>query len=317
MSQPWTEKYRPNLICDIQNQDNIIETIRMGIDKSDLPHLLLYGSPGTGKTSTALAVCNEIYKNKSDLIRNVLELNASDERGIDVVRSKIKAFSQTRVNNYPFKILILDEVDTMTYDAQAALRRTMEVYSSTTRFILMCNYLTRIIQPITSRCAKFRFNPISISSTVKFIKDIYNKEGYDINNDIILKVASLAEGDLRRAVNIAQVIPNLDLTIDEIPDIMGCIPHNNVRLLWENIKDLNFSIDDLVNKTIEINKLGYPMKKYIQILSEIIISDNTITSFIKGNICKIISDVDMKLSIGCSHEVHIIGLVLEARTFIE
>ena len=165
-TQLWVEKYRPTRIDDLASQEEVTKTLRGAIAQGQLPHLLMYGPPGTGKTSTILAVARTLY-HPSVLKDRVLEMNASDERGIKVVRDKIKNFASHSVSSQkfdgypspPFKIIILDECDSMTKDAQGALRRTMEVYSSTTRFCLICNYVSRIIEPLVSRCAKLRFSP--------------------------------------------------------------------------------------------------------------------------------------------------------------
>ena len=162
-NSPWVEKYRPTNVNDILSQDEIVNCLNSAIINKNLPHLLFHGPPGVGKTTTALALCNHLF---GDSYRDrILELNASDDRGIDIVRKKIKTFaslsiSQNKENDDlpPFKIIILDEVDNMTQDAQAALRRIMESYSKITRFILICNYITYVIEPINSRCVNLDSN---------------------------------------------------------------------------------------------------------------------------------------------------------------
>ena len=174
---PWVEKYRPSTVDEVSHQDEVIRTLKMSIDQGNLPHLLFHGPPGTGKTTTVLAVARALYG--PELYRSrILELNASDDRGISVVREKIKVFAQGAVGGqktpgYPcprFKLIILDEADTMTPEAQSALRRVMEAYSKVTRFVLICNYVTRVIEPLASRCAKFRFKPLPISSMIERIQ---------------------------------------------------------------------------------------------------------------------------------------------------
>lgn len=318
MSLPWSEKYRPKNINDVKNQDNIVKMIQFGIKSGNLPHLLLHGSPGTGKTSTALAICNEIYKSHENIRRNVLELNASDERGIDVVRSKIKTFSQTTVFGFPFKVIILDEVDTMTNDAQSALRRIMETFSETTRFFLMCNYLTKVIYPIVSRCAKYRFSSIETESIENILRNIFKCENVSVSDNIIKEISILSDGDLRKSINTAHLVSVIDVrSTSEIADLMGCIPESYVESMWCKIKNTDcVSQNDLVDETYKTLRDGYSIRFYIEKLANIVVLDESLPSSARENICKLLSQVESRLVMGSSHEVQFLGLILECRSMI-
>ncbi|KAL8950750.1 MAG: hypothetical protein Q9222_003224, partial [Ikaeria aurantiellina] len=212
--QPWVEKYRPKNLKDIAAQDHTITVLQRTLQASNLPHMLFYGPPGTGKTSTILALAKELYGPEMFKSR-VLELNASDERGISIVREKVKDFARMQLSNPPihykdkypcppYKIVILDEADSMTQDAQSALRRTMETYSKITRFCLICNYVTRIIDPLASRCSKFRFKSLDQGNAKKRLEEIANMENVKLESGVIDALIECSEGDLRKAITFLQ-----------------------------------------------------------------------------------------------------------------
>ncbi|RPA96156.1 P-loop containing nucleoside triphosphate hydrolase protein [Choiromyces venosus 120613-1] len=211
---PWVEKYRPKNLNDVSAQDHTISVLKRTLQSSNLPHMLFYGPPGTGKTSTVLALAKELYGPELMKTR-VLELNASDERGISIVREKVKNFARITVSNAssaqssnypcpPYKIIILDEADSMTQDAQSALRRTMETYSKITRFCLICNYVTRIIDPLASRCSKFRFKPLDEENARSRLEEIARAENVEYEDGVIDALIKVSEGDLRKAITYLQ-----------------------------------------------------------------------------------------------------------------
>jgi len=199
----WIEKYRPIRLRDIAGQDEIIERLESYVRNGNLPHLLFTGSAGVGKTTAAVSLAREFFGESWHM--NFRELNASDERGIDVVRNQIKQFARTSpLGGATFKILFLDEADALTTDAQAALRRTMESYAQTCRFILSCNYSSKIIDPIQSRCAIYRFKPLGKPAISEEIQKIATKEGITVSDDAIDAIVYVAQGDMRKAINALQ-----------------------------------------------------------------------------------------------------------------
>ncbi|EMD39294.1 hypothetical protein CERSUDRAFT_152406 [Gelatoporia subvermispora B] len=200
---PWVEKYRPVTLDDVVSHKDITSTIEKFIEKNRLPHLLFYGPPGTGKTSTILAVARRIYG--SEYRKQILELNASDDRGIDVVREQIKNFAETRtLFSKGFKLIILDEADMMTTAAQAALRRVIEQYTKNVRFCIICNYVNKIVPAIQSRCTRFRFSPLPISEVEKRLQKVIESEGVKLTDDGKKALLKLSKGDMRRALNVLQ-----------------------------------------------------------------------------------------------------------------
>jgi len=199
----WTEKYRPSKFEDIKGQEEIVSKVKAFVEQKNLPHLLFAGPAGIGKSTLALVTARQMFG--SDWKQNFLELNASDERGIDVVRVKVKDFARTKaIGDVPFKIIFLDECDALTRDAQQALRRTMENYAATCRFILACNYSSKIIDPIQSRCAMFRFRPLAKEHMLELVNYIVEKENLKVDDAAKDALIEVSGGDCRKFENVLQ-----------------------------------------------------------------------------------------------------------------
>lgn len=318
---PWIEKYRPQNMNSIYHQEHITDILKASMDTGNLPHLLFYGHPGTGKTSTILALAKTLFG--PELFRHrVLELNASDERGIKVIREKIKTFAQqsVKVSNdkdkkYPsFKIIILDEADMLTTDAQSALRRIIEKYSKVTRFCLICNYITRIIEPLASRCAKFRFQSLSKESIHQRLDEICRYEKFEIKEDILDLVIQSSEGDMRKAVNYLQfiyILNRADSSDTYKYDILGIIPEEIMNQMWYHIIYGTFeNMTQYMTKTL--NK-GYPVSKIIRTLLHQImlneIEDLKMKEEEKARICIEIAEIENGLQESILEDVHLLHVL--------
>ncbi|MCI4455980.1 MAG: replication factor C small subunit [Sulfolobus sp.] len=225
----WVEKYRPKSLDDIVNQKEIVERLKKFVADRNMPHLLFAGPPGTGKTTAALALVHDLYGDNYK--QYFLELNASDERGIDVIRNKVKEFARTvPPGDVPFKVVLLDEADNMTADAQQALRRTMELYTQTTRFILACNYLSKIIEPIQSRTALFRFYPLKKEDVVNRLAYIAKNEGVEYDEKALETIYDITQGDMRKSINILQAASAYGkVTVEAVYKVLGLAQPKEVR----------------------------------------------------------------------------------------
>ncbi|XP_027901770.1 replication factor C subunit 2 [Vigna unguiculata] len=317
-SQQWVEKYRPRQVKDVAYQEEVIRVLTNTLETGSCPHMLFYGPPGTGKTTTALAIARqlfgpELYKSR------VLELNASDDRGINVVRTKIKDFAAVAVgtskrkNGYlcpPFKIIVLDEADSMTEDAQNALRRTMETYSKVTRFFFICNYVSRIIEPLASRCAKFRFKPLSEVIMSSRILYICKEEGLYLDTAALSTLSSISHGDLRRAITYLQSAARLfgsSISSENLISVSGVVPEKVVEAVLQACRSGNF---DFANK--EVNNFiaeGYPASQMLTQLFEAIVEENDLSDEQKARISKKLGEADKCLVDGADEYLQLLAVV--------
>ena len=323
----WNEKHRPLTVNKII-QPEIKQLLASKNNLSDLPHMLFYGPPGIGKTTTALAICKYIYtsnqKNShlfTQIIKErILELNASDERGIKVVRDKIKTFAAHALHNYEgiplFKIIILDEADVMTNDSQFALRRIIEQYSHITRFILICNYVTKIIPPLASRCSKYKFDSINIIKMTNIIENILINEKIQYNNIELIcqKIYNISKGDLRKTITMLQRavyitnLNNTDLNIEVIDEISGMIPTEYIQQLYNIIiSNIDTYINITTNLILLLNK-GYSASNIINDLSITILNDKNINDKNKSLIFVKMSDISNLLSNGSDDYIQLLVL---------
>lgn len=308
----WVEKYRPSKLEEISSQKIIIDALQNVLITKKIPHLLFYGPSGSGKTSTILALAKELFK--TDLSMNrVIELNASDERGINIIRDKIKKYSKQLMNTSnnlpPWKFIILDEADTMTTDSQFALRRIMEQYSKITRFCIICNYHTKIIDPIISRCATFHFKPISPDSILEKLQFICTNENINYNDTLLKKIIELSRGDLRKAINFLQKCHNVynnSFNIDLLKEISGIINDTTFKQLMNCIikKDI-INVDEIINN---IHREGYSLVNQILLFHNYIINSD-FSDDIKSKIIYLLCDIDHNLIKGCNEYIQFLRLV--------
>lgn len=334
---PWVEKYRPKSLNDVSSQEHTIKVLTQTIKSGNLPHMLFYGPSGTGKTSTILALAKELYGPNLYKSR-VLELNASDERGISIVREKIKNFARLTISNPtkedlqnypcpPYKIIILDEADSMTNDAQSALRRTMENYAGITRFVLICNYITRIIDPITSRCSKFRFKLLNNENAQLRLKYIGHQENLRFeseNNEhqVIQELLKISGGDLRKAITYLQSAAKLSetfdinhhqslITIQSIRETAGILPDDILAELIQfiKLKTQQSRLIKYIDQSIILS--GWSAQILLDQLHDKLILDESINSLLKNKISQIFFQLDRKLNNGTDEHIQLLNVLLQ------
>lgn len=343
--QPWVEKYRPKTMDEVSSQDHAVSVLKKTLLTTNLPHMLFYGPPGTGKTSTILALARELF-GPDQFRHRVLELNASDERGIAIVREKIKDFARQTPKAVtsaasdgkvypcpPYKLIILDEADSMTQDAQGALRRIMETYAKITRFCLICNYVTRIIEPLTSRCSKFRFKPLDTSSTSIRLKEIAAAENVEVSDDVVSALVTTSGGDLRRAITYLQSCSRLaHATVDEVnkapqkirpedvQEIAGVVPDHVIEsfaavlgvevdgasknsMSIDNATVRAKTFDDVRKKVKEISREGYSAAQILSQLHDVVILHPRLDARRKAACALILGEADKALCDGADEEL--------------
>ncbi|KAH8694055.1 hypothetical protein BGW36DRAFT_418639 [Talaromyces proteolyticus] len=348
--QPWVEKYRPKSLDDVAAQDHTTTVLQRTLQASNLPHMLFYGPPGTGKTSTILALAKSLFGPVLYRTR-ILELNASDERGINIVREKIKDFARTQLSQPtgldaayreqypcpPFKIIILDEADCMTHDAQSALRRTMEQYSRITRFCLVCNYVTRIIEPLASRCSKFRFKALDGVAAGDRLEDIAKAENLVLEKGAVETLIRCSEGDLRRAITYMQSAARLVgaqqkkqqeggdgdvemgdadsssiITIRTIEEIAGVVPESVLDRLTQAMqpKKLGSAYEAVATVVSDIVADGWSATQILSQLYQRVVFNDAIPDIQKNKIVGVFSEMDRRLIDGSDEHLSILDMVM-------
>ncbi|KFY24234.1 hypothetical protein V493_05359 [Pseudogymnoascus sp. VKM F-4281 (FW-2241)] len=343
--QPWVEKYRPKSLADVTAQDHTITVLQRTLQSSNLPHMLYYGPPGTGKTSTILALARSLY-GPALFPSRVLELNASDERGISIVRKKVKDFARMQLSRPPggeyqkqypcppYKIIILDEADSMTQDAQSALRRTMETYSKITRFCLVCNYVTRIIDPLASRCSKFRFKRMGEEQAGTRLREIADKEKVPMAEGVVEALIKHSEGDLRKAITFLQSAARLVgataadeeveedamdvdevqrvVTVKSIEDIAGVIPDPTIDSLVKAMQPSSSGLtyENISKVVTDMVADGWSASQVVTQLYHDIIYNESIADIHKNKIVMIFSEVDKRLADGSDEHLSILDMAL-------
>ncbi len=319
---PWIEKYRPQKLDEISDQKHIVNMLKTSIKEKNLPHLLFYGPPGTGKTSIILAGAREMFGDKLFNSR-VIILNASDDRGINAVREKIKTFAKASIrydtkfeDTPPYKLIILDESDSMTTDAQAALRKIIEDNTGITRFCFICNYINKISEPIISRCSIFRFNAISNEFIEKKIKEISEKENINIKDENIKLICDISRGDLRRAIMILQnmkyyiLYNETDKNInDNILEIAGYQSNAIYQKIFQEC--ITKDTEKIISLATKIYKNGFSSDNVLEKLCHIIIDSDEITDQKKGLITSKFCGIQKKMIDGGDEYLLLLHLLLE------
>jgi len=282
-SEIWTEKYRPSNFQEIVGQSDIVNRVQALTNSLNIPHILFAGPAGTGKSTLALITVKELFKNTWR--ENYLELNSSDERGINIIREKVKNFARTKsLGDISFKVIFLDEADALTPEAQQALRRTMENYASTCRFILSCNYSSKIIDPIQSRCAIFRFKLLEKKDIEKYLTRISEKENLSISSPAIEIIYEGSEGDCRRATNLLQATASISPNIT--PELVSTIISNTKP------KDIKVVLDYALSGDFQKSK-----EKLLDIMLKESISGNDIIKSIQKEIWNLPIEPEIKVKL--------------------
>jgi len=315
---PWVEKYRPQTIDDICHQEAVKESFKNIVKGGKMPHLLLYGPPGTGKTTAILALCRALYG--KEWKKRVKELNASDDRGIKAVRGTIKGFAgqtpasiqnQSKVPN--FKICILDEADMMTIDAQSCLRRIMEEFSTHTRFVLICNYVSSIISPIQSRCAGYRFEPISQEAQLERIKDIAKNEVISIQENAIRRLIYRSGGDMRLAITTLYTIHcsgTKECSDQQVDSLMGYPPPAITDKAIHVFTNKSSSRD--ISKTVEdIVADGYDVELLLNEIGEHVFESGGYRNVQKAMIAQYLASAQVSLTNGAKEYTALMAVALQ------